>query len=203
MPHPIHYRVADAYVAITRNFIEIANDQADRIHEIIRSMPVRVTIDLLSLAENDIAFWPTLDSFEVEHEIANNHTPYIDIFMVILNEIRLTRANFISWFPLNSELRMYTLGNLRRMRELEENDGILPEELRNFYQIANHLEEVILNNDVEEDDNQSVASVESEASVESMASEVSVASTAITEIFHDDQSEASTISIVDPVLVPL
>ena len=165
MPYPLDHHVADCIMLLIHSRVIISLDQEDRIRAFIRTMPVRVSLDLLHLVGDDIATIPAEeDSMVVDSYLTNLHTPYQEKFHIILNEIRIIYGQ-PSWFPENSYMREGGIETLRRMRDIELNGGISHSEREYLYEFASQLVAYLNNpnNDDEDDDNISIASAESDA----------------------------------------
>jgi hypothetical protein len=157
MPYPLNFHVADCVVRVIQSHAVILPEQEERIREFIRTMPVRVVLDLLSHTRGELAILPMEDGMEVDRILATYYTPYREQFQLILDEIRVTYVGS-SWYPENSYLRNTGLNTLRRMREIEANDGITNIERARLYAMASDLTEDIVNPDNDNDDNSSIAS---------------------------------------------
>ena len=152
MPHPINYHVADCVVRVILNHFGLSPEQEDNIHTFIRSMPVRIVIDLLSHTHREFVTIPLEDSMEVDRILSSYYTPYREQFQIILNEIRIIYGE-PSWYPEGSYLRNTSLNALRLMREIEENDGIDPEARSRLYQMVSDITDDIVNHNYIIDNN--------------------------------------------------
>jgi hypothetical protein len=154
MPYPLNYHVADSIVRVIQTRVILSEHQTDRIRTFLRSMPVRVVLDLFGNANEEIATLPMEDSMFVNTTLDGYFTPYQEQFQLILDEIRVIYGQ-PSWYPTDSHLRPLGIEALERMRDLEANDGFTSDERVRLYEMTTTLVNEILN---AEDDDDSVIS---------------------------------------------
>lgn len=139
MAYPIHSRIADAYVAVLRRNILMTSPTEEVIHCLIRNLPARVTLDLLSQGENSLHIWVLAENgMDVDVDMEAIQTPYRTFFFMILNRIHIC-LDYPSWIPNDSSLTTSVSDILLRMYELEVNGGILPQERVQMYDLVNAL----------------------------------------------------------------
>ncbi len=156
MPYPLNYHVADAIARVIQTRVILSEDQAERIRCFLRSMPVRVVLDLFGSVNEEIATLPMEDSMTVNTNLEGFFSPYQEQFQLILDEIRVIYGQ-PSWYPTDSHLRPLGIEALERMRDLEVNDGFTVEERVRLYEMTNTLVNEIMNAE-DDDDNNSVIS---------------------------------------------
>ncbi len=154
MPYPLNYHVADSIVRVIQTRVILSEEQTERIRRFLRSMPVRVVLDLFRHANEEIATLPMEDSMFVNTTLDAYYTPYHEQFQLILDEIRVIYGQ-PSWYPTDSHLRPLGIEALERMRDVEANDGFTLEERVRLYEMTNTIVNDIMN---AEDDNNSVIS---------------------------------------------
>jgi len=163
MPYPLHDHVADAYLSLIRTSRILSQSEECRIRELIKNMPARVTIDLLSHGHG-INTWIYIDDgMDADAELAHLETPNRDLFFVILNRIRMSLGMY-SWVGSPSHLMDDVTDLLQRMYDFEVNDGILPTERSHLYQLTTTFIDTYINPDLDDDDDDDTATVTSEAS---------------------------------------
>lgn len=166
MPYPIYSKLADAYITILRAERVMSTSTEEEIRTLIRSLPARVTLDLLSHVGMFIETYMRADSMAAEWRITHCRTPYQDFFLVILNQIRVF-LGYESWFPEKSYLMDESIANLTRMYNLEVDNGILPGELANLRELTEDIvarATQVCDNEDDEDDASSVFSGASSSS---------------------------------------
>jgi hypothetical protein len=143
MTIPIHNHVANILLDIieTHSDIILLDTQYDRIWDFLRSMPVRLLLDLVSYIGIQLAHIPHMDKSQAETEITLLDTPYSHLFLVILDNIR-QHYGLQSWYTQSTTT---TLHALQRLREYEINDGITTFERQHLYEFASRIQDIYSN----------------------------------------------------------
>lgn len=147
MPYPLHDHVANTYLALIRTERTLSQNEETRIRVIVRNLPARITVDLLSHLRLTIhGILDTEDGSLVDGDIALLETPNRDLFFVILNRIR-TALGGNSWLPIPSYLTDHTNRILHQLYDLEVNDGITTNERSHLYELTTTLLEAVTTDD--------------------------------------------------------
>lgn len=158
MTIPIHNHVANILLDIieTHSDIILLDTQYDRIWNFLRSMPVRLLLDLVSYLGIQLVHIPHMDKTQAEAEITLLDTPYSHQFLVLLDNIR-QHYGLQSWYSQHSQYTTTTLHALQRLREYEINDGITTFERQQLYQFASRIQDIYsdLNDDADDSDSDS------------------------------------------------
>jgi hypothetical protein len=143
MTIPIHNHVANILLDIieTHSDIILLDTQYDRIWDFLRSMPVRLLLDLVSYIGIQLAHIPHMDKSQAETEITLLDTPYSHQFLVLLDNIR-QHYGLQSWYTQSTTT---TLHALQRLREYEINDGITTFERQHLYEFASRIQDIYSN----------------------------------------------------------
>lgn len=147
MPYSLHDLVANTYLAIIRTERSLSQNEETRVRTIVRNLPARVSVDLLSHLRLTIhGLLETEDGSLVDEDIALLETPNRDFFFVILNRIRIAIGGN-SWLPIPSYLTDHTNRILHQLYDLEVNDGITTNERSHMYELTTTILEASTTDD--------------------------------------------------------
>lgn len=147
MPYPLHNHVAQAYLTIIDSSRFLSESQRSSILNLIKTLPARVTIYLLSQAGHHFHSWiDTEDGMIVDTNFAELGVSIQDRlhYFIILNHIRIS-LGLSSWLPTPSHMMDSVSNVLQTMYEHEINDGILPDDREYLYELTSTLVDSYLN----------------------------------------------------------